>query len=111
MNYIQTLLARAAEIRAGLTREEALAGIAEVTGCVMPVDVETPNQGDTMPRDPEDEVEPEDSFSDVDADAAADQEEQDDGEDCETCGGCGWLDDPSDGGTMNCDDCDGTGKQ
>jgi hypothetical protein len=38
--------------------------------------------------------------------------------DCETCEGNGWVDDPSDGGTMNCpkcenercQECDGTGE-
>lgn len=27
--------------------------------------------------------------------------------DCEECGGNGWVDDPSDGGTMGCPECDG----
>lgn len=31
--------------------------------------------------------------------------------DCETCGGNGWVDDPSDGGTMTCPDCEGSGKE
>lgn len=31
--------------------------------------------------------------------------------DCDDCNGSGWLYDPSDGGTMTCGACDGTGKQ
>jgi hypothetical protein len=27
--------------------------------------------------------------------------------DCETCEGNGWVDDPKDGGTMTCPECDG----
>lgn len=26
--------------------------------------------------------------------------------DCDTCGGQGWVDDPDDGGTMTCPECD-----
>lgn len=26
---------------------------------------------------------------------------------CETCKGFGWIEDPSDGGTMSCPECDG----
>ena len=32
-------------------------------------------------------------------------------DDCETCDGNGWVDDPSDGGTMTCPDCEGDGKR
>lgn len=36
MDDVQALLARAAELRKGMTREEALEGIAEVTGIAIP---------------------------------------------------------------------------
>ena len=29
---------------------------------------------------------------------------------CSVCGGAGWVDDPSDGGTMTCPDCGGEGR-
>jgi hypothetical protein len=36
--------------------------------------------------------------------------EEDDLEECPECSGRGWVDDPSDGGTMTCPSCGGEGE-
>lgn len=37
-------------------------------------------------------------------------DETDEREDCPECDGCGWVDDPSDSGTMTCPECAGSGE-
>lgn len=32
-------------------------------------------------------------------------------DECETCGRNGWVDDPKDGGTMTCPDCEGESEE
>ena len=46
----------------------------------------------------------------LESNMAEPETDEDDREECETCNGNGWVDDPSDGGTMTCEDCDGEGK-